>query len=358
MIIPSRDAKDDFMKITFLLPSRGFSGGIRCGVRMASELLQRGHDVQIFYRRETFNVRFIVRKLYKKLVVMSPRDWVAQFNGKCVGFKNLTPELVGSRDVVVAIGPDCVEEMMKLPDECGCKVFNVHGITLRDPHLRKTAWNRKIPKIAVSNYVREEMLKSGINDIYAVVPNGVNTSEYFPDQQENNRIAVGTVYSFGVAKDPETIMSVFSKLHKLRPNITLICFGSTPRPKELPQAVQYKRLPTLIKARKLYSKCSVWFCASKSEGFGMPVLEAMACGCVVVCTDCGGPSDYLRSGINSIMVPKEAPDKLVKEIVNIIDDKPKQKQFANEAIKTAEMLSWSSAAAKMEIALKGIISDC
>lgn len=319
--------------------------------------MRRGHDVRIFYRSEGLNARSIARKLYKKLVVMPPRDWVAQFDGECASFKNLTAELVGSRDVVIAAGPDCVEDMMKLPDECGCKVFNVHGVTLRDPRLRDIAWNEKIPKIAVSNYVRQEILRAGINDVYAVVPNGIDTSEYFPDGRESDRTAVGTVYSLGVAKDPETIISVFAKLHQLRPNIPLVCFGSDRRPKELIQAVQYKRLPTVIEARRMYSRCAVWFCASRSEGFGMPLLEAMACGCAAVCTDCGGPNDFLKPGINGIIVEKEAPAKIVEEVIKIIDDKSKQKQLADEAIKTAKMLSWSSAACHMEKVLKNIVSD-
>lgn len=344
------------MKITFLLPCRGFSGGIRCGARMGAELLRKGHDTVILYRKQSLTLGNVLRSVYIRLVVRAPRDWVAQLNGECVSFKNLTAELVGKKDIVMAIGPDCVEDMMKLPCECGCKVFNVHGLTLRNLRLREIAWGKKIPKIAVSNYVHQEILKAGINDVIAVVPNGVDTCEYFPDEGHSNRAAVGTVYGPGVAKDPKTIVSVFAKLHELRPNVPLVCFSSVPRPKDLIQAIQYKRLPTLTEARKLYSTCSVWFCASRSEGFGMPLLEAMACGCAAVSTDCGGPNDFLKPGINGIIVEKEAPAKIVEEIVKIIDDKSKQKQLADKAIKTAKTLSWSSAASQMGIALEGIVS--
>ena len=47
------------MKITFLLPCRNFSGGIRCGTRMSSELLHHGHDVRILYRAGSFNIKAV-----------------------------------------------------------------------------------------------------------------------------------------------------------------------------------------------------------------------------------------------------------------------------------------------------------
>lgn len=323
---------------------------------MAGELLRRGHEVKILYRRRAFSAKSLLGSLYKKFVILAPKDWLFYFGGHHISFRKLSRKLVGTQDVLIAVGPDCVEQMMELPEECGCKVFNVHGLTLRSFSLRETAWNKKIPKIVVSNYVREEIMKSGINKVHAVVNNGIDTSEYFPDEPDSGRTAVGSVYSPGIAKDPKTMMSVFNKLHQLRPNIPLICFGSFRRPKELIRAVRYKRLPTVTEARKLYSQSAVWFCASRSEGFGMPLLEAMACGCTVISTDCGGPNDFVNPNINGIIVEREAPTKMAEEIVKVMDDKSKQIQLAEEAIATARKLSWSYVASQMEIALEGIVS--
>jgi glycosyltransferase involved in cell wall biosynthesis len=344
------------MKITLLLPGRGFSGGVRCGIRMANELLHRGHDVQILYRKDTFTAKSIARYLYRKFILVAQKDWVAQFIGKYASFRNLTAELVGERDAVIAVGPDCVGEIMTLPDYCGRKVFYAHGLTLRDPKLRQAAWEKDIPKIAVSNYVRQEMLQAGVNSIVGVVPNGIDTSEYYPVQPLYGRARVGTIYGSGIAKDPETIISVFAELHQLRPSLPLVCFGTDRRPKQLSQTVQYKRFPSISDARVLYSESAVWFCASRSEGFGMPVLEAMACGCAVVSTDCGGPGDYLKSGVNGIIVKKENPAKMTDEILKILDDKSKRAHIVKNALETIKTLSWSSAASKMEAAMEKIVS--
>jgi glycosyltransferase involved in cell wall biosynthesis len=322
---------------------------------MATELSKMGHDVKILYRRETFNVRTIACILHKKFVLNPPPDWVAQFSGEYASYRNLTPELVGDGDVIMAIGPDCVEEMVSLPDNCGCKVFNVHGLTLRDPKLRQAAWEKDIPKIAVSNYVSQEMMQAGVNNIIGVVPNGIDTAEYFPDEGKDSRGCVGAVYAEGFAKDPKTIISVFALLHRVRPEIPLVCFSGSPRPKELIKAVQYHRLPTLAEARRLYSRCLVWFCASRSEGFGLPLLEAMACGCAIVSADCGGPRDYLQPGVNGILVEKESPDKLVREITRVLDDEGLHRRLVDNALKTTRMFTWHSSVTQMEKVLHGIL---
>lgn len=344
------------MRVTFVLPGRGFSGGVRVSIRMATEMSNMGHDVKVLYRVHPPTLRAFVRNIYHKFVLNAPPDWVAQSHMKCTPFKCLTSDIVCNRDIIVAIGPDCVDEIMTLPDYCGRKVFYAHGLTLRDPKLRHAAWEKDIPKIAVSNYVRQEMLQAGVSNIVGVVPNGIDTSEYYPVQPLYERASVGTIYASGVAKDPETIISVFALLHRVRPEISLICFGSSARPKEPIQAVQYRRMPALSEARRLYSRCLVWFCASRSEGFGMPVLEAMACGCAVVSTDCGGPRDYLQPGVNGILVEKESPDKLVSEIIRVLDDEGLRRRLADNALKTTKMLTWRSAATQMERVLQGILS--
>lgn len=347
------------MKISFLLPGRNFSGGVRCGTRMASELLHRGHDVQILYRsvlygNDVAHLKSIAKGLYNQFLVKSPKDWVSQFRGKRVPFRTLRAGLVGKRDVLVSTGPDCVDEMMKLPDECGRKVFYAHGLTLRNPEMRKKVWGENIPTIAVSNCVRQEIELSGHKSVFGVVPNGVDSSDYFPEEPESERLAVGTIFGPGIAKDPETILSVFTMLREKRPDLRFICFGSCPRPSGLETSIEYKRLPTVTEARKLYCKCAVWFCASRSEGFGLPLLEAMSCGCAVVSSDCGGPNDFIKTGINGVIVKKESPHRLAEEIVKIVDDKSLRMQLASEALETSKQLSWSSAAAKLEKVLEDI----
>ena len=52
----------------------------------------------------------------------------------------------------------------------------------------------------------------------------------------------------------------------------------------------------------LYNLCAVYVFASWHEGFGLPVLEAMACGIPVIATRCGGPDSIIKDGENGYLV--------------------------------------------------------
>jgi glycosyltransferase involved in cell wall biosynthesis len=57
--------------------------------------------------------------------------------------------------------------------------------------------------------------------------------------------------------------------------------------------------PVLYRSTKnVYADCDVWLFASFSEGFGLPIIEAMACRCPVVATRAGCAPDVIKEGVN------------------------------------------------------------
>jgi glycosyltransferase involved in cell wall biosynthesis len=68
------------------------------------------------------------------------------------------------------------------------------------------------------------------------------------------------------------------------------------------------------------SDCDVAVCASREEGFGLGVVEAMAAGVPVVATRCGGPEDILEDGVSGILVPVGDVDRLAEGIRRLLED--------------------------------------
>jgi glycosyltransferase involved in cell wall biosynthesis len=54
---------------------------------------------------------------------------------------------------------------------------------------------------------------------------------------------------------------------------------------------------------KYFAACDVFVLASHMEAAGNVLLEAMASGRPVVCTDSGGPPEYVRDGVTGVVVP-------------------------------------------------------
>ena len=104
----------------------------------------------------------------------------------------------------------------------------------------------------------------------------------------------------------------------------------------LPAGVLTERVETSSETgmSAFYNRCDVFVFASRSEGFGLPPLEAMACGCAVVTTDCGGVRDYVEPGRNARMVASAEPRELAGAIGDLITDGAQRERLAAAAVVT------------------------
>ena len=84
-----------------------------------------------------------------------------------------------------------------------------------------------------------------------------------------------------------------------------------------------------------YNRCDVFVFPSLAEGFGLPALEAMACGCALVTTDCGGVSTFARADENCLIVPPGRPERLAGAIERLAREPELRARLASEGLATA-----------------------
>jgi len=105
---------------------------------------------------------------------------------------------------------------------------------------------------------------------------------------------------------------------------------------------------------ELYSSSDVFLHTSYAESFGLPPLEAMACGTPVVMTDNKGSRDYAIDGFNALISQpgdvKSLSDNLLKAIQ---DDKLRERMIEN-GLETAKKFTWTKTVENFEKALKEI----
>lgn len=89
-----------------------------------------------------------------------------------------------------------------------------------------------------------------------------------------------------------------------------------------------------------------WF-----EGFGMPPLEALACGLTVISTDCGGVREFLRDGENALLVSPREPKDLARAIERVVADPDLRRRLARRGAQDAAAFNWERVADSFEVAL-------
>jgi glycosyltransferase involved in cell wall biosynthesis len=71
---------------------------------------------------------------------------------------------------------------------------------------------------------------------------------------------------------------------------------------------------------RLYCRSQIVACPSLYEGFGLPAVEAMACGVPVVATSAGALSEIIEDGVTGILVPPGDANALKDALRRLLSD--------------------------------------
>jgi glycosyltransferase involved in cell wall biosynthesis len=102
---------------------------------------------------------------------------------------------------------------------------------------------------------------------------------------------------------------------------------------------------------EIYNRSHIFVSTSWAEGFGLPALEAMACGCVVILTDAGGVNEYAAPGQNCLMYKPKNADELKEKILLAVNNLGLRNELSRNAMETAKKFSWQKSAEQLEKAL-------
>jgi len=81
----------------------------------------------------------------------------------------------------------------------------------------------------------------------------------------------------------------------------------------------------------LYRRAALVVVPSRYEGFGLPAVEAMACGTPVVATSAGALPEVMRVGSGGVLVPRDDPDALAKAIATLLERPEMRREMGTRA---------------------------
>lgn len=231
--------------------------------------------------------------------------------------------------------------------------------TIVNTHKRRMRWVKKeVDKIiTISQSAKKDLVKIiGINEKKITVAHpGLDHNRFRPQkkdkinqikrkyQLENYILALGTREP---RKNFNQVINAFNNLADQ--NIQLVIVGKygwgekidsiNPRIKIL-GFIPDQDLPSLYSGARVFTFPS-WY-----EGFGMPIIEAQACGCPVVTSNLSSMPE--AAGKGAILINPKNNRQLVQAIEKITNNHNFKKNLVNQGIKNAQKFSWSATAEKV-----------
>lgn len=325
------------MKILYVITGLGLGGAEKVVADLADQMILLNHDVKIAYltggvlvRPNSLDVEII------GLHLNSAKDFLSASRKYQRLIKSYFPDVIHAHMVHANVFTRLNRMLCPVP-KLICTAHNSdEGGRARMFAYRLTNYLSDL-NTNVSEEATEALITKGAfskNDIMTVY-NGINLRKFKKTNDntdfDKNSLNIISIGRFNDQKDYPNLINAFAILKswnntdikltivgdgELRPNIEALI-------KKLKLVEDITLLGRRSDIPELLNAADIFVIASKFEGFGLVVAEAMACECYVVATDSGGVAEVM--GNTGKLVPIEDSKALanaLKEAIELsIDDK-------------------------------------
>ena len=378
--------------VALVLPNLRGGGAERSLLGVAKGLIERGHQVDVVLLgsrihypgeipgdarlfvvdnkpddRTTNGAVHVLGKLIQLSVPPKSRDWITimsalKWDPLCLPNTRLIRETRAVAEYVRREQPDCI-----LPSLPNAKVATLlasrllphfppvvptvrNAIRARRRHHRRRylrLFERASHFVCVSRGVTDDLIeqlgvpKERVSTIYnpVVTPNldlQMAAPANHPWMSGGREPVILSAGRLSRQKDYPTLVKAFARVAATRP-CRLIVLGEGGRRKALERLVQKLGLTDRVSLPgwvdnplAFMSRASLFVLSSRYEGLPGVLVQALACGCPCVSTDCPwGPAEILQGGRLGPLVPVGDPVRLADAIISVLD-RPPEKQSLRE----------------------------
>jgi glycosyltransferase involved in cell wall biosynthesis len=311
------------MRISFIEPHLGVYGGIRRVLEFANRFVDRGEEVTIYHPSgapcDWMECRARVRPLAE--IYRDPHD-VAIFNNP--------PDYAVARRTRARL-----------------KVFYILELYDRDRLPRfdpKIFWPRKgrmlalkralqLPFLMVANasWIQEWLHERMRLDVELQF-GGVNRGLFHPVAGVRAHDGLFRILCSGDPREHKGTATIIEAVSFLRRN------------RDVELSTYHGKGIAQDRMAATYGAADLFVDAQWHAGWNNPVIEAMACGSPVVCSDIGGVRDFAFHERTALLVPPRDPAALAAAMQRMIDEPALRSALARNALSEVERFDWDRAA--------------
>ena len=327
------------LRVIYVTEDTVIGGGHRVVFEHLNGLSQLGHDAQLW-------------------TLGDPPDW---FDLRCpvhsfASYDELESALAPLDAIKVATWWKTATAVWRASVQHGRPVYFVQDIETSyypdGPQTRYAVLNSYRPEfhfLTTSKWNQARLLELGLD--CEVISPGVDLDSFGPlpgtPRRDDMLLALGRPEPL---KNLPLTLKAWRRLPAPRPELYL--FGTHP---ELAseQGIRYVTAPSDRAVNALLNQATVFLQTSEHEGFCLPILESMATGGAVVCTDAHGNNDYCRDGQNCLM-PNATPNAVGAAISRLLADPALRRRLGEAGISTANGYGWPSRITALEEFMYGV----
>ncbi|HEY4093121.1 MAG TPA: glycosyltransferase family 1 protein [Luteibacter sp.] len=234
--------------------------------------------------------------------------------------------------------------------------------------------------LAISDWVRLDAIErlgiepariitigAGVDTMFRPSEPGTDHREHLARQWGIDRPFI--LYNGGTdsRKNVETLFPAFARLPQaMRERYQLVITGSVDEATRarfdaaihgarlLPQDVRFTGFVADADLLRFYQSCELFVFPSASEGFGLPPLEAMACGAPTIVNDATSLTEVV--GDPAALFNADDPDSLASTMHRVLDDPAFAAALRKSGRSRAEHFTWAKVASRALTAIEGAIA--
>jgi glycosyltransferase involved in cell wall biosynthesis len=340
-------------KINVILPFIVNTGGIKQVLEYSRVFQNDGFEVTVFYPwikyKEYFELKSILRAVFAHYA--SPAVFLnkllRRFSGKnnvnigrdeILRFKRvplISSPFIPPADVIIATSWTTANSVAKLPPECGDKVYFIQGYEIWGGFKERAERTYSLPMklVTISPWLTAVIERISKRKITAEIHNGINLQVFKPAIKNRDRLRILMPYHILPQKAAMQGIEVLRSLSKKFPEVEINLFGLFNNP-NIGDFYTYHQNPEPGRLVELYQQSHIMLYPSLEEGWGLSILEAMACHCAVVANDMGCVP-VLYDGKNMLISKSFDFKELERHIAYLIENPDELERISENGYRTA-----------------------